>query len=283
MARGEGDGTARGVMMYCNHNKERYKEFAFYPISFFVMMESVKLTNFEWESQTFQIEVPDVCPVCNKGVSVSVEEWIYSESNDWRPHREARLEVVFRCKHKWCNRYFIAYFKWYVWWVFKVYHLEPTHFHWKDFWENIEELKKISPRFFEIYKESEKAEKWNLKEICWWWYRKALEFLVKDYAIYLNSGNEEVINQVRNPKFTLKDCINTYMPTQSIKTFWTLSAWLWNDEVHYTRQHDKDIPYLKKTIDALLQSISMLLLEKEAEDIINPPVAVAENTTQEDQ
>ena len=77
------------------------------------------------------------------------------------------------------------------------------------------------------------------------------------------------------------------MPVWSVKTFSTLSTWLWNDEVHYTKRHDKDLEFLKKHIDILLSRIDGDILEKEAEIMIAPSAkkeaTVVENTTQEAQ
>lgn len=46
-----------------------------------------------------------------------------------------------------------------------------------------ENIKSISPRFIQIYQQSLYAEQLGLNEICLTGYRKALEFLIKDYLI----------------------------------------------------------------------------------------------------
>lgn len=53
----------------------------------------------------------------------------------------------------------------------------------KDF---SQEIKDLSPNFVKIYHQAEQAENTGLSDICGLGYRKALEFLVKDYAIAFN-------------------------------------------------------------------------------------------------
>ena len=54
-------------------------------------------------------------------------------------------------------------------------------------------ISSLSPKFVEIYNQAEKAEQWGLSEICGMGYRKALEFLVKDFAILMSPESEETI------------------------------------------------------------------------------------------
>ena len=61
----------------------------------------------------------------------------------------------------------------------------------------------LSPTFCEIYNQSYSAEQLGLDQISGVGYRKALEFLIKDYLISLNPENEETIK-----KKSLGNCID---------------------------------------------------------------------------
>ena len=113
----------------------------------------------------------------------------------------------------------------------------------KRFSDNI---KSLSPDFCKIYNESYRAEQQGLTEICGMGYRKALEFLIKDYAISLNPNNSEEIKRKM-----LGQCINDYMENDKLKALARASSWLGNDETHYVRQNiDYSLKDLKNFISA---------------------------------
>ena len=75
------------------------------------------------------------------------------------------------------------------------------------------------PDFVEIYHQSEAAENAGLSRICGFGYRKALEFLIKDYAIYKNPGQEDVIKGE-----ALAVCIKKYIKSEYLRDLATASA-----------------------------------------------------------
>lgn len=120
-------------------------------------------------------------------------------------------------------------------------------------------LTEISPNFVEIYNQAHRAEIYSLNQIAGMGYRKALEFLIKDYAIHLNPNEEDSIkNQL------LAQCINTYIDNPKIKVLAEKSAWLGNDETHYVKKHpDFNVNDLRLFIDTCVNYIDMELnLEK---------------------
>jgi hypothetical protein len=136
----------------------------------------------------------------------------------------------------------------------------PTYYDEKDF---SNEIAKISPRFIKIFNQAAKAELEGLDEIAGIGYRKATEFLIKDYAIWLNPDNENIII-----KASLAQCIADNIENPSIKTLATRSAWIGNDETHYVRKHeDRDIEDLKRFIDATIHFISMEMIVADAASI----------------
>ena len=120
-------------------------------------------------------------------------------------------------------------------------------------------ISEISPSFVDIYNEAFFAEQKKLLQICGVGYRKALEFLIKDYLIRLMPEKEQEIKE----KF-LGNCINELLGDTNIKVAATRAVWLGNDETHYTRKWvDKDLSDLKTLIDISAHWIEMDLLTKE--------------------
>lgn len=56
-----------------------------------------------------------------------------------------------------------------------------------------DEITKLSPAFVQIYHQAEQAENSGLSDICGLGYRKALEFLIKDFAIHEHPEAEATI------------------------------------------------------------------------------------------
>lgn len=112
-------------------------------------------------------------------------------------------------------------------------------------------IKELSPLFCEIYNEAYSAEQMGLNQIMGVGYRKALEFLIKDYLISTHPEKEE---EIKN-KF-LGRCINDDVADQNIKDIVKRATWLGNDETHYIRKwRDKDVSHLKGLIDLCLHWI----------------------------
>ena len=130
-----------------------------------------------------------------------------------------------------------------------------------------EDIAKLSPNFIKIYHQAEKAENMGLSEICGLGYRKALEFLIKDYGILFHPDDEEKIKNM-----ALSPCINTYIDNPRIKTLATASDWIGNDETHYVRKHeDYNLEHLKIFISATVSFINSELSYLKAEQLLNTP------------
>lgn len=120
---------------------------------------------------------------------------------------------------------------------------------------------KLSPQFDKIYNQSLSAETSGLDEIAGLGYRKALEFLVKDFAIHENPNDTDKIKSM-----PLSACIRDFIDSSNIKTLATRSAWIGNDEAHYIRkQEDRDVQDMKSFIQATVYFISMILITEDAE------------------
>lgn len=107
------------------------------------------------------------------------------------------------------------------------------------------EISDISEKFIVIYNQAKHAEEMGLTEICGMGYRKALEFLIKDYAKRKHPDEVQNIEQT-----FLKPCIQNYIENEQIKLCAVGAAYLGNDESHYVRKwEDKDLSDLKKLIE----------------------------------
>ena len=198
---------------------------------------------------TVTIDTPSKCPHCGRtmsplhvGQSTSSERTSVSE--------EGRFSVIFRCSFEDCLKYFVIEY------INDNYESASTvNYTYRPpikvkLPENIE---KVSPVFVEIYSQATVAESEALNQIAGVGYRKAAEFLIKDYVISKNPSDEEHIKSIMLEK-VIADYLNDFPKIQVLAKS---VAWIGNDETHYVRRHDgKDIQDLKKFILSAAQFIA---------------------------
>ena len=120
-------------------------------------------------------------------------------------------------------------------------------------------IQKLSNDFCNIFAEAHKAEQHKLSLVAGPGYRKALEFLIKDYVIALKPDDKDKIE-----KMMLGNCLATYVEDDKIKQTAKRAAWLGNDETHCVRKwEDKDVNDLKKLISLTRHWIEMEQLTKD--------------------
>lgn len=130
----------------------------------------------------------------------------------------------------------------------------------QQFEANIEGL---SPQFVKIYNQALEAESRQLDEIAGIGYRKALEFLVKDYCKHMHPEKGTEIERL-----PLGKCISDYIENRSITTLASRAVWIGNDETHYTRKLEgRDISDMKTFIRALVHYVGMELTVEDAASI----------------
>jgi Domain of unknown function (DUF4145) len=106
------------------------------------------------------------------------------------------------------------------------------------------EIETLSPSFITIFNEAYTAEQIGLLEISGVGFRKALEFLIKDYLINKEPEKTEQIKSM-----FLGKCINDLVIDSKIKETAKRAVWLGNDQTHYIKKwEDKDLLDLKKLI-----------------------------------
>lgn len=115
-------------------------------------------------------------------------------------------------------------------------------------------IKGISPRFEKIYNEAVKAHRDNLLEICGGGYRKALEFLIYDYAIKKNPESESAIKKMGE----LGNVISTYLEGTFLQLTVSAATWLGNEAIHYVQKYeDMGVDDLVLYIDDVVQAIEL--------------------------
>ncbi len=189
------------------------------------------------------ITPPNVCPICNHNIA-PIYVTAYSTKNNYfcvnficpACHED------FHVKYDICNSFITQY---------------PCKINTPDFPNAIKEL---SPNFVQIYSEAFIAEKQKLINIAGPGYRKAVEFLIKDFAIHKKPDDAENITREN-----LSSCIKNYIENYEIKELSNRAAWLGNDAVHYLKKHtNKDLSDLKIIINLLVKWIDLNLSTENA-------------------
>ncbi|MBY6844861.1 DUF4145 domain-containing protein [Clostridium botulinum] len=206
-----------------------------------------------------EIEIDeDMCPICNS--KISPMKLIQIKSDD-----EKMMYILSKCPSKSCGKFFISeYMKTNIlrsggYSIYTLNKSYPKNYVTTKFDEIINN---ISPNFIEIYNQAEQAEQGELTEICGVGYRKALEFLIKDYCIKNNSDLEEEIKAK-----LLGKVINEYIENENIKECARRAVWIGNDETHYVRKwEDKEIKDLRRLIDL---TINWILTEEKTKEYLN--------------
>lgn len=119
------------------------------------------------------------------------------------------------------------------------------------------------PDFVEIYNQAKAAEDYGLDHIAGMGYRKALEFLVKSFAIKQDPSKEEKIKSDM-----LGPVLKKYIDDKYVKQSAKAASWIGNDETHYQRlNEDKDIGDLKRYLDSCLFFIMAVMNTEESTEM----------------
>jgi hypothetical protein len=188
-------------------------------------------------------KIPDKCPFCHKAITPNI---LIGHTHVYN------LEVIMFCPNEDCGKVFIGYYRLNPPSPVPQFSGETTKgtLETKKFSEKINE---ISSAFVKIYDQAYIAEQQDLKEICGVGYRKALEFLIKDYVILNHDDEKEKIEKTQ-----LGNVIENFVNDTRIQSVAKRAAWLGNDETHYIRKWEgKNLDDLKKLIDLTVHWIEM--------------------------
>ena len=201
------------------------------------------------------------CPICHHAAKPNILQ-AYALGDD------EKISVVYHCPA--CDNIFLATYS-------DPDDISDCHEPIKLFFEELENLAPqtpegisipecvgtISPDFCEIYGQAAAAEAAGLDQVCGSGYRKALEFLVKDYLSGKYPEKEEEIK-----KNSLGNAISK-IESPRIQTLAQRSSWLGNDETHYVRKHeDRDVSDMQRFIHAIL---TFIVAEQAVEDALSIP------------
>jgi hypothetical protein len=183
-------------------------------------------------------KLPDCCPVCHRGIRPIIPDWNHLLKDG------LVIERVFICPFDSCNHLFLGVYGQSIGsGYFFLRQCVPTEL--RDY-SQPPELQTISPDFCSIYNEAHKAEGHGLLLVSGPGYRKALEFLVKDYLTSLQTTDEAKKEIADMP---LMACIKKYVSDTRTRTTAERATWLGNDETHYIRKwEDKDLADMKSLI-----------------------------------
>ncbi|WP_270390488.1 hypothetical protein [Blautia massiliensis (ex Durand et al. 2017)] len=218
------------------------------------MKKNTLLYNFNTGKQEYSlVEYASVCPFCNHVLSPTV---LYASLIEYDDYEKNKVSLLNYCSN--CDNEFMS-----------SHSYDPeddgylcTSTAPAQFVEHVfsDKLQSLSPQFVKTYNESLHAESLDLTSICGMGYRKALEFLIKDYAISKNPDSKSIIEQL-----PLSKCIDTYIPEDRLKTLAKASAWLGNDQTHYVQKHSTHgLKELKQFINAFVTFIDADLAFQDA-------------------
>lgn len=181
-------------------------------------MQNITATEFSGGQSAYNYNSkPDKCPFCHKSITARTYQAFKKDSV---------LEIVFGCPDSKCGRIFLA--------QYEKNRVNDSIFYYVsssigNFKEKIfaDDIVKLSPNFVEIYNQAAKSESLNLFHIAGIGYRKAIEFLIKDYLISNNPEQESVFKN----KF-LGNCIKEDIDNANLKKVTERATWLGNVTKH---------------------------------------------------
>lgn len=212
-----------------------------------------KATNIESETSPVRLNgIPDHCPICHTSSYPQLIAASVKIGGEGEP-----LHVAFRCTKRLCQSLFVGYYVGgHVRDGAATYDLRRTAPRTPRGDSFSDEIKGVSPTFVDVHTQALAAEAFNLPQLTGIGLRKALEFLVKDFAVAKNPDKAEAIK-----KTPLAACIKTYVEDPNVKAVALRAAWLGNDETHYTRKwEDKDITDLKTLIRLTVNWVENVIL-----------------------
>lgn len=208
-------------------------------------------------------EEPSICPLCKHAIKPQEMNFTSFKNEESRWF----LSATYLCKH--CYQTFIVLHACTLHstrnsngllsysYDASVVYMEPNRFKEAEFDPRI---KTLSSQFVKIYNQALAAESFGLDEIAGIGYRKALEFLIKDFLIHEKPDDAETIK-----KMELGNCIANKVSNEKLKIVASRSAWLGNDQTHYVQRFEgKDISDMKNFIKASVYWISMESITEEA-------------------
>lgn len=183
--------------------------------------------NVTLHNRTFPVNLPAACPICHRHSEFkqAVADTIGTAGD---------FQIVFRCGYQSCRKFFICSFaqSGISGTFIGVAPLKPSVGKFSD------AIQALSPVFVSTFAEAAEAGCLGLQQIAGPGYRKAFEFLIKDYAKSLAPDKAGEIETNFSGAV-----VDNYIADERIQAVAKRSLWLGNDETHYLRkweEHDVD-------------------------------------------
>lgn len=173
---------------------------------------------------------------------------------------------MFLCTNEDCKSFFIAYYKDSCSAaVFNLERFEPPNLTRRSFPDFVKDL---SEKFIEVYGQAHEAKERGLTHIAGPGYRKAFEFLIKDYAKSIDHSRADQID-----KAFAGDVVKDFISDTRVQAVAKRALWLGNDETHYVRKWlDFDVNDLIKLIQLTIDWIEIERESKSYVDTMNPQI-----------
>lgn len=197
------------------------------------------------------IPVPAICPRCHQGMTPDIRSYAQNWTDD------DDFGVVFSCPV--CKHIFFVS---YVWAynennssgpcmeISSVYPSFPTI-------EIPSEMETLYPDFYQLYSQSAIAEASGLTLISGMGYRKALEFLIKNYLTKNNAEeNDEILKEPLSASIKR-------IPYPRIRALAKASSWLGNDETHVVKKNPE---YNVSDMKQFMLALCYLILAEDVSD-----------------
>jgi hypothetical protein len=173
-----------------------------------------------------------MCPVCHRSAEIILVSQLAHVFPAGAEERNMKMQLLFRCPRQACGTHFLVEYD-----QQSSMRSNQRYFGAKQIYPKMHKeapvadgIPAISPTFVKILQQATVAHSQGLNEVSGIGYRKALEFLIKDYCIHKNPSKEAAIRGS-----LLGQCINDFVSDVNVKDCATRAAWLGNDEAHYER------------------------------------------------
>lgn len=214
------------------------------------------------ETCKMQFEIPEIdeCPICHHALQPTILNSRYVMDDPNGESLLCYLYTAFFCPK--CRGVFMGKFSESLDLRFGPnsvylgqYSLFPTVPDYDRFSDKITDL---SATFVQTYEQAQYAESSGLNQICGIGYRKALEYLVKDYLCHKVPADENAIKTEALGRSLHR------IEDSRIQALAQRATWIGNDETHYVKKHeDLDVMTMKVFINAMVHFIdSDLALEQ---------------------
>ncbi len=200
------------------------------------------------QSNAYYVRDISFCPYCHNHIAANYQSSFFEINKE----SDALLDLItiWQCPNPECFKYIFAKYVAHR-------HVNGDQAEFVGFLDGTPELDKwpkviveLNSRFIKIYEQSLIAEFKGLDEIAGMGFRKAIEFLVKDWAI-----KEKPEDRDKIISFTLNEVVNSYFKDE-LKAILLRATWLGNDQSHYQKLFEEyDVSDLKELIGLIISDL----------------------------